>query len=232
MKNSAITLTVLLLSLIFTTGCSNKAAKAEERRLQQIERNKTIARNREIVRQNQMAANKRNQALQRQRQEEARKQQQLALEQQQVNYDLMYERELRKFLRTKGFSDVGTLARGHMIGVKWGREIGYPANQPTQAQADKFIASLSPPDRDAVNKAGTREFSEAVLEFEDNLQTQLAQQQAQQRQQALRALGALSGGQIGGGAGKFSMNCGIAPIPQLGCSIGRCVNGRWEQVCN
>ena len=26
--------------------------------------------------------------------------------------------------------------------------------------------------------------------------------------------------------------CGIKPIPKIGCNIGRCVNGEWEQVCD
>ena len=29
-----------------------------------------------------------------------------------------------------------------------------------------------------------------------------------------------------------SMTCGLRPLPQLGCRIGRCVGGVWEQVCN
>ena len=27
-----------------------------------------------------------------------------------------------------------------------------------------------------------------------------------------------------------TVNCGIKPIPQIGYRIGRCINGRWEQV--
>ena len=26
--------------------------------------------------------------------------------------------------------------------------------------------------------------------------------------------------------------CGIKPIPELGCRIGRCVDGAWEQICD
>jgi len=26
--------------------------------------------------------------------------------------------------------------------------------------------------------------------------------------------------------------CGIKPIPDIGCRIGRCVDGEWEQVCD
>jgi hypothetical protein len=29
-----------------------------------------------------------------------------------------------------------------------------------------------------------------------------------------------------------SMTCGLKPLPQLGCRIGRCVNGAWEQICD
>ena len=28
------------------------------------------------------------------------------------------------------------------------------------------------------------------------------------------------------------LKCGIKPIPDIGCKIGRCVNGAWEQVCD
>jgi hypothetical protein len=27
-----------------------------------------------------------------------------------------------------------------------------------------------------------------------------------------------------------TMNCGLKPIPKIGYRIGRCINGRWEQV--
>ena len=27
-----------------------------------------------------------------------------------------------------------------------------------------------------------------------------------------------------------SLNCGLKPLPKLGHKIGRCINGRWEQV--
>jgi hypothetical protein len=29
-----------------------------------------------------------------------------------------------------------------------------------------------------------------------------------------------------------SLTCGLKPIPALGCRIGRCVNGEWEQICD
>jgi len=29
-----------------------------------------------------------------------------------------------------------------------------------------------------------------------------------------------------------SLVCGIQPIPDVGCRIGRCVDGAWEQVCD
>lgn len=29
-----------------------------------------------------------------------------------------------------------------------------------------------------------------------------------------------------------NLNCGLKPLPKLGCRIGRCVNGEWEQVCD
>ena len=28
-----------------------------------------------------------------------------------------------------------------------------------------------------------------------------------------------------------AQTCGIKPIPNIGCRIGRCVDGAWEQVC-
>lgn len=27
-------------------------------------------------------------------------------------------------------------------------------------------------------------------------------------------------------------HCGLKPLPEVGCHIGNCVNGRWENVCN
>ena len=29
-----------------------------------------------------------------------------------------------------------------------------------------------------------------------------------------------------------TLKCGIKPIPNIGCRIGRCVDGQWEQVCD
>jgi len=29
-----------------------------------------------------------------------------------------------------------------------------------------------------------------------------------------------------------SFSCGLKPLPNIGCKIGRCINGVWEQVCN
>jgi len=29
-----------------------------------------------------------------------------------------------------------------------------------------------------------------------------------------------------------SASCGLKPLPELGCRIGRCVNGAWEQICD
>jgi hypothetical protein len=29
-----------------------------------------------------------------------------------------------------------------------------------------------------------------------------------------------------------NLTCGLKPIPEIGCRIGRCVDGVWEQVCN
>lgn len=28
-----------------------------------------------------------------------------------------------------------------------------------------------------------------------------------------------------------NLSCGLKPIPEIGCRIGRCVYGAWEQVC-
>ena len=35
-----------------------------------------------------------------------------------------------------------------------------------------------------------------------------------------------------GSAWAQSLTCGLKPIPDVGCRIGRCVNGAWEQVCD
>jgi len=29
-----------------------------------------------------------------------------------------------------------------------------------------------------------------------------------------------------------TLKCGIKPIPKVGCRIGRCVDGMWEQICD
>ena len=29
-----------------------------------------------------------------------------------------------------------------------------------------------------------------------------------------------------------TLKCGIKPIPNVGCRIGQCVNGQWEQICD
>lgn len=34
------------------------------------------------------------------------------------------------------------------------------------------------------------------------------------------------------GASAQSASCGLKPLPELGCRIGRCVNGAWEQICD
>ncbi len=30
----------------------------------------------------------------------------------------------------------------------------------------------------------------------------------------------------------YNMTCGVKPLPNIGCTIGRCVNGQWEEICN
>ena len=32
--------------------------------------------------------------------------------------------------------------------------------------------------------------------------------------------------------GSGSYSCGIKPFPEIGCRIGRCVDGAWEQICD
>ena len=34
------------------------------------------------------------------------------------------------------------------------------------------------------------------------------------------------------GVGAQNLACGLKPIPAIGCRIGRCVNGAWEQICD
>ncbi len=29
-----------------------------------------------------------------------------------------------------------------------------------------------------------------------------------------------------------TLKCGIKPIPEVGCHIGRCVDAMWEQICD
>lgn len=33
-------------------------------------------------------------------------------------------------------------------------------------------------------------------------------------------------------SGSSPVGCGTKPIPNIGCQVGRCINGAWEQVCN
>jgi hypothetical protein len=41
-----------------------------------------------------------------------------------------------------------------------------------------------------------------------------------------------STGFVGGTSGdEGGVGCGLRPIPEIGCKIGRCVNGSWEQLC-
>jgi hypothetical protein len=35
-----------------------------------------------------------------------------------------------------------------------------------------------------------------------------------------------------GASADGTLKCGIKPIPNIGCKIGRCVDGVWEQVCD
>jgi hypothetical protein len=45
----------------------------------------------------------------------------------------------------------------------------------------------------------------------------------------LIVVGALA---LSGGAWAQNLTCGLKPIPDVGCRIGRCVDGAWEQVCD
>ncbi len=29
-----------------------------------------------------------------------------------------------------------------------------------------------------------------------------------------------------------NLTCGLRPLPSIGCRIGRCVNGQWEEICS
>ena len=29
-----------------------------------------------------------------------------------------------------------------------------------------------------------------------------------------------------------TLNCGLKPLAKIGCTVGRCIDERWEQVCN
>ena len=35
-----------------------------------------------------------------------------------------------------------------------------------------------------------------------------------------------------GSSADGTLKCGIKPIPDIGCRIGSCVNGEWEQICD
>ena len=46
------------------------------------------------------------------------------------------------------------------------------------------------------------------------------------------ALGFPTGVGAGVIEGSANLTCGLKPVPDVGCRIGRCVNGKWEQVCD
>lgn len=36
----------------------------------------------------------------------------------------------------------------------------------------------------------------------------------------------------GDGIAQGTLACGLRPLPEIGCRIGRCVDGHWEQICD
>lgn len=232
---SKLLITTALVSLCLAGGCSNRAAESEQRRIEREEWERVRVQNVQANRRAQEAANRQHMArLKRQQEEQQRIQQQ--------NYDTAYDREFRQFLRRKGYSDVSALARGNRVIIDFHR------HNPNASQSQKlaFGRSLSATDKQAVMLAETRESYELAIEFEDEFSRRLAAGQQARQQAALNALSRMQPinnsnalenlGRIirphqqSNGAG--SRVCGFKPFPAFGCSIGRCVNGKWEQVCN
>ena len=36
----------------------------------------------------------------------------------------------------------------------------------------------------------------------------------------------------GSATGQGNLTCGLKPLSNLGCRVGRCVDGAWEQICD
>jgi len=166
-------------------------------------------------------------AEQREAQRQAMIQQENTRKQQQLAVDQVYDREFRQFLRSEGFSNASALASALRIRINYFRE----NPNPSENQKLGFFESLSDNEKENILKLEEPQFFELISKFEDDLQIKFARQQQVQSQRALEAYRAIYGNS-GAGGGGYSMTCGFAPLPRLGCSIGRCVNGQWEQICN
>ena len=209
---------LILAAVALATSCSSK----NNYQAPQLTPEQAAARHKQAV-ENQ----RRWEAQQKEAQRQASIQQENAIKQQQTAADQIYDREFRQFLREEGFSNASALANGLRLRINYFRE----NPNPSEEQKAVFFSSLSDFEQKSILKLEEPQFFELISKFEDNLQQKYVRQQQAQAQSALEAYRAIYGNS-GAGGGGYSMVCGFAPLPRLGCSIGRCVNGQWEQICN
>jgi len=214
-------------------SCSANSYKIKPPTQEQIkERQAAAARNRQQWEQRQ----RENQRLAQQQQANAMKQQQLAADQ-------FYDREFRQFLRARNYPNVSAIVASARKYNSYFRE------NPNASENEKreYWFALSNIEQANFQEIETPKFTELWSEFSDILAQRIAQQQHAQRQQALQAIIqnpiTLSPRQPStntiiidrdsnsSNSNSYNMTCGFKPFPQLGCQIGRCVNGAWEQVC-
>lgn len=179
----------------------------------------------------------------RESQESVKNHRENVVSQQQLAADQVYDREFRVFLRTRNYPNVSSIVASSRKYNNFWRD------NPNASQdiINSFWNSLSESDQNDVRKIETPEFKELWSEFADNLAQKIAQQQYAQRQLALKSITEnpiilspntvsrnsviiINGGSDTNPNG-YSRACGFKPFPQLGCQIGRCVNGVWEQIC-
>lgn len=163
--------------------------------------------------------------------------------QQQLAVDQVYDREFRVFLRARNYPNVsGIVASSRKYNNFW--------RDNPNASGDNILSfwnTLSKHDQSNILEIETPEFKELWSEFGDDLAQRYAQQQYAQRQLAIKSItenpitiGPDTGYRnpviiinngLDSNPNGYSRACGFKPFPQLGCQIGRCVNGVWEQVC-
>jgi len=186
---------------------------------------------------------KRWQAQQREYQKQQQIQQEKLKQQQQVQVDNLYDSELRQFLRSEGYQNAAALTAASRLRINYFRQNPNPSDD----EKSQFFYSQDKITQNNILRFERPEFVELISKFEDEYRNKINRQIAVERQQALRALSSydiqlqnrppLPANPIfnGNSNPRPSTNavfaCGFKPFPRLGCRIGRCVNGQWEQVC-